>query len=269
MGWSHSDDKLHHKCDQGDGDWCPGHALGKCLGSPSPVSLKSCSHRIRWPSCWEFKLEWIQWNSHHQEYQDHWCLRILCDNCESRNSPCCREAQCDDPAFALWGWFPTSGPDGTKCLYQAGKGTKNVIVVVRNNTAYAQTLRKKTPVARAVMVTCIPEPPVQTGLTEVLEEDYSHQAPKLTVKQRQAKFFEELCILILGPLPGSWVIRVLTLWAASLMKCVRYSVWRNCRPCLTTPKLIGWWRGHTKPWSEWLGSWERTKRLTGQDTWLR
>ena len=32
-------------------------------------------------------------------------------------------------------------------------GSKNVAVVVRNSMAYTQTLRKKTPVARAVMVT--------------------------------------------------------------------------------------------------------------------
>ena len=31
-------------------------------------------------------------------------------------------------------------------------GSKNVAVVVRNNAVYPQTLRKKTPVARAVMV---------------------------------------------------------------------------------------------------------------------
>ena len=72
------------------------------------------------------------------------------------------------------------------------KGRKNVVVVVRNSMAYPQTLRKKTPVARAVMVTQGPEPPAQTGLTEVLEEDHGHQMPKLTVEQRQEKLFEEL-----------------------------------------------------------------------------
>ena len=39
-------------------------------------------------------------------------------------------------------------------------GSKNVVVVVRYSTAYPQTLRKKTRVARAVMVTWIPELPV-------------------------------------------------------------------------------------------------------------
>ena len=72
------------------------------------------------------------------------------------------------------------------------KGSKNVVVVVRNSMAYPQTLRKKNPVARAVAVTQVPEPPTQTSLTEALEEDHSHQMPKLTVKQRQKKLFEEL-----------------------------------------------------------------------------
>ena len=36
-------------------------------------------------------------------------------------------------------------------------GSKNIVVLVRNSTTYPQTLRKKTPVARAVWVTQIPE----------------------------------------------------------------------------------------------------------------
>ena len=71
-------------------------------------------------------------------------------------------------------------------------GSKNVSVVVRNSTTYSQTLRKKTPVARAVTVTWIPELPVQISLMEVSEKDHGCQTPKLTVKQWQEKFFEEL-----------------------------------------------------------------------------
>ena len=58
--------------------------------------------------------------------------------------------------------------------------------------AYPQTLRKKTPVARVVEVTQVPEPLVQTGLTGALGDDHGHQTSKLTVKQRQEKLFEEL-----------------------------------------------------------------------------
>ena len=71
-------------------------------------------------------------------------------------------------------------------------GSKNIAVVVRNSAAYPQTLRKKTPVVRAVTVTRVPELPVQIGLTEVSVGDHGHQMPKLTVKQRQEMLFEEL-----------------------------------------------------------------------------
>ena len=71
-------------------------------------------------------------------------------------------------------------------------GSKNIAVVVRNSTAYPQTLKKKTPVANAVVVTQIPELPVQIGFTEVSEEDHSCQMPKLTVRHWQEKLFEEL-----------------------------------------------------------------------------
>ena len=37
------------------------------------------------------------------------------------------------------------------------KGNKNATVVVRNSTAYPQTLKKKTPVARAVAAIAVPE----------------------------------------------------------------------------------------------------------------
>ena len=72
------------------------------------------------------------------------------------------------------------------------KRSKNVVAVVRNSMAYPQTLRKKTQVVRAVTVTQVPEHPVQTSLTEALEEDHGHQMAKLTVKQGQEKLFEEL-----------------------------------------------------------------------------
>ena len=39
-----SHDKLHHECDQGEGDRCPGDALGKCLGGLSFGSLINYGH---------------------------------------------------------------------------------------------------------------------------------------------------------------------------------------------------------------------------------
>ena len=71
-------------------------------------------------------------------------------------------------------------------------GSKSVTVVVRNSTAYPQTLRKKTPIARTVTITWIPDLPLQVSLTEASEENHDHGMPKLTVKQRQEKLFQEL-----------------------------------------------------------------------------
>ena len=53
-------------------------------------------------------------------------------------------------------------------------GSKNVAVVVRNSTAYPQTLRKKNPVVRAVVVMQLPDAPVQTSLTEASEEAHGY-----------------------------------------------------------------------------------------------
>ena len=82
--------------------------------------------------------------------------------------------------------------------------SKNVTVVVRNSTAYPQTLRKKTPVARAVAVTQIPELPMQISLMEVSAKGHGHQMPKLTMKQWQEKSFEELDLSRLKSWPQSW-----------------------------------------------------------------
>ena len=54
-----------------------------------------------------------------------------------------------------------------------------------------------------------------------------------------AKFLYQGYISIFRAWPGSWVTGVLTLWAVSSMSCARSLVWRNCRPCLTTCRLMG------------------------------
>ena len=72
------------------------------------------------------------------------------------------------------------------------KGSKKALVVVQNNTTYPQTLQKKTPVARAVSTLPVPEPPESESL---LDRDDTHPdlwTPKLTVRQRHGKLFDEL-----------------------------------------------------------------------------
>ena len=55
------------------------------------------------------------------------------------------------------------GPMVQNAYMEIHSASKNVTVVVRNSTACPQTLKKKTQVARAVMVIWIPELPVQIG----------------------------------------------------------------------------------------------------------
>ena len=92
-------------------------------------------------------------------------------------------------------------------------GMKNITLVVRNSATYPQTLRKKTPVARAVIVTWIPELPAQISSTEVSEEDHSHQTPKLTMKWWQEKLFEQLDLSGLESWPPELVEAALPLLA--------------------------------------------------------
>ena len=72
------------------------------------------------------------------------------------------------------------------------KGSKKVVVVVRNNTAYPQTLQKKTPVARAMAMQLVPDIP-EPGSLQVQDEVCSNpQTPKLMIRQRHGKLFDEL-----------------------------------------------------------------------------
>ena len=72
------------------------------------------------------------------------------------------------------------------------KGSKKAVVVVRNNTAYLQTLQKKTLVARAVAALPVPEPPEGEQLLEGADESHDSHTPRLTVRQRCGKLFDEL-----------------------------------------------------------------------------
>ena len=67
------------------------------------------------------------------------------------------------------------------------QGNKKAVVVVRNNTAYSQTLWKKTPVARVVAASPVPKPPEEVQLLEGADEPQDSNTPRLTIKQRCGK----------------------------------------------------------------------------------
>ena len=72
------------------------------------------------------------------------------------------------------------------------KGNKKAVMVVRNNTAYLQTLHKKTPVARVVAASPVHEPPQGEQLLKGADESHESHTPRLTVRQRHSKLFDEL-----------------------------------------------------------------------------
>ena len=72
------------------------------------------------------------------------------------------------------------------------KGSKKAVVVVQNNTAYPQTLRKKTPVARAISVLPVPETPKPKSLQVEDDANSDLHTPKLMIRQRRSKLFDEL-----------------------------------------------------------------------------
>ena len=72
------------------------------------------------------------------------------------------------------------------------KGSKKAVVVVWNNTAYPQTLQKRTFVARAVSMLPVPEPPKPDSLQVKDDTCPDLHIPKLMVRQRHGKLFNEL-----------------------------------------------------------------------------
>ena len=71
-------------------------------------------------------------------------------------------------------------------------GSKKAVVVVWNNTTYPQTLRKKTPMARAISVLPVPEPPEPKSLQVEDNTCSDLHTPKLIIRQRHGKLFDEL-----------------------------------------------------------------------------
>ena len=65
-------------------------------------------------------------------------------------------------------------------------------VVVRNNTASSKTLWTKILVATAVAVLPVPKHPEEVQLLEGADEPQNSHTPRLTIRQRHGKLFNEL-----------------------------------------------------------------------------
>ena len=71
-------------------------------------------------------------------------------------------------------------------------GSKKAVLVVQNNTAYPQTLRKKTLVVRAISVLPVPEPLKPKNLQVKDDACSDLHTQKLTIRQRCGKLFDKL-----------------------------------------------------------------------------
>ena len=96
------------------------------------------------------------------------------------------------------------------------KGSKKAVMVVRNSTAYSQTLWKKTPVARAVAALPVPRPPEGEQSLKRDDEPYDSHTPRLTVRQRQGKLFNELDLSSLDSWPLSWLMLHAGSWPSTM-----------------------------------------------------
>ena len=86
---------------------------------------------------------------------------------------------------ALWtedGFLP-QGLTVQNIYTELRQGSKKAVMVVRNSTAYSQTLQKKTPVARAVAALPVPETPGEVQLQEEVDKPQNPHASQLTVRQ--------------------------------------------------------------------------------------
>ena len=95
---------------------------------------------------------------------------------------------------ALWaedGSLP-QGHTAQNTYMELRQGRKNAVVVVRNSMAYPQTLHKKTPVARAIVANLVPGLPMESQLQEGGDKPQDPHTPRLTVRQRHGKLFDEL-----------------------------------------------------------------------------
>ena len=98
------------------------------------------------------------------------------------------------------------------------KGSKKAVVVVRNNTAYSQTLQKKIPVARVVAALPVPEPPEDEQSPEGADEPMIPTTPRLMVRQRHGKLFDKLDLSSLDLGPQSWQMQLTSSWL-NIMMC--------------------------------------------------
>ena len=151
--------KLCHECHEGEANRCPANAMGKCQGGTSIIHVLSCCHSVGRPNLGsanpnvydevvftknvetiEVFSSWVISKKAEKAYTGE-CINIMT-----------QVLQTEDGALP-------QGLTIQNAYTELQKGSKYVVVVVRNSTAYPQMIGKKAPVARAMAATAVPEIP--------------------------------------------------------------------------------------------------------------
>ena len=148
-----------HECHEGEGNRCLGNALGECQGSASIIHALSCSHRVGRPNLRKCQSKWVWWSGVHGKCRDYGSFFLLGYLHKSGKGLYRGTHQCYDPSAVDWRQHPTTRSYHPKSYTELQKGSKYIVMVVRNSTAYPQMLRKKAQVARAVAATAVLETP--------------------------------------------------------------------------------------------------------------
>ena len=134
-------------------------ALGKCQGGTSIICADSWDHSAGRPNLRKCQSKWVQWSGLHKKHNtiEAFSSQVISVKVEKAYTGECINIMTQ----VLWtedGALP-QGLTIQNAYTELWKGSKYVVVVVRNSTAYPQMLQKKSLVARAVAAAAVLEIP--------------------------------------------------------------------------------------------------------------
>ena len=273
-----SHDKLHCEGDHGERDRHLGNALGKCLGGLSFGSSTSYSHCGKWQDCC--------WGVRPSEYNE---VVMTKDTIDAFSSHVIHARMgmthtgegkniMTQALHAEDGTLP-QGLTVQNAYIELFNDSKNVTVVVKNSMAYPQTLRKSDEGSCSHMVTRAPYADWHNG---GIRGGIWPPSPKMTMKQRQKKLFEELDLSGLESWPPDQVDSAWSLLAAyhnifslepSKLGCTYWvNMWSKSP---TTPhsknnsdKSPRWWKKFICTWEKcWIQVQFAPARMHGVMQW--
>ena len=174
------------------GDRHLGDALGECQGGSSLIGMQNDSHESGWWHWGGVQLRKLQPGNVYPKFKDYRAFPSCVMLVIAGRAYTGEHINIMVEALLMEDGSLLQGLTVQNMYMELRQGSKKVVMVVRNSTAYLQTLWKKTPVARAVAALRVPEPPKEAQLQEEGYEPQDPHTPKMTVRQRHGKLFDEL-----------------------------------------------------------------------------